>query len=382
MGVSQVTPAFAAPTIVDRVELANGVVYKRIDDPSIPIHTFVLIFKPGTPATLDQVLSGDQIGTYKKTSVMAAGVGALGAINGGLNSSPGRPTHEYVLDGNVMQTGMRVGVSFGYRRDETGGTIGRHPIGINAVDKTTSAAVHISSLNEHTPGTDQVVAYTPYGGDEEKPATSQCSARLTLPTWPRYNEGDNGLHRLYTVDAVACSTTTAMTVTANSVVLSSKTYGLGATFVKGLQVGGRVRLGWRANSPGALDIVAGNAKILSDGKVMIPASCSTRMCNRNPRTAIGITRNDRVIMFVVDGRTSVSIGFTLHRLAHWMRWLGAVDAVNLDGGGSATMWINGRGVVNHPTDGAGERPVSNAVVVLPGADPEELEPHAARIPAI
>jgi exopolysaccharide biosynthesis protein len=152
--------------------------------------------------------------------------------------------------------------------------------------------------------------------------------------------------------------------------------------VKGLQVGGRVRLGWRAGSPGALDIVSGNAKILSDGKVLIPASCSTHMCSKNPRTAIGITPNDRVIMFVVDGRTSVSIGFTLHRLAHWMRWLGAVDAVNLDGGGSATMWINGRGVVNHPTDAAGERPVSNAVVVLPGDDPDELAPHPARVAAI
>ncbi|MDP9184516.1 MAG: phosphodiester glycosidase family protein, partial [Actinomycetota bacterium] len=122
--------------------------------------------------------------------------------------------------------------------------------------------------------------------------------------------------------------------------------------------------------------------ILTDGKVVIPASCSTHMCSRNPRTAIGVTAIDRVIMFVVDGRTSVSIGFTLHRLAHWMRWLGAVDAVNLDGGGSATMWINGRGVVNHPTDTAGERPVSNAVVVLPGADPQEVEPRPARVTTI
>ena len=54
--------------------------------------------------------------------------------------------------------------------------------------------------------------------------------------------------------------------------------------------------------------------------------------------------------------------------------LGAWTGAAVDGGGSATMWINGRGVVNHPTDSAGERPVSNAVVVLPGADPTEVEP--------
>jgi exopolysaccharide biosynthesis protein len=61
-----------------------------------------------------------------------------------------------------------------------------------------------------------------------------------------------------------------------------------------------------------------------------------------------------------------------------MRYLGIANGVNLDGGGSATMWIAGRGIVNHPTDSAGERPVSNAVVILPGADPNEVLPRAKR----
>ena len=59
-----------------------------------------------------------------------------------------------------------------------------------------------------------------------------------------------------------------------------------------------------------------------------------------------------------------------------MRDLGILNGVNLDGGGSATMWIAGRGVVNDPSDSDGERPVSNAVVVLPGADPNEVVPRA------
>lgn len=368
-------PASATPIVVEHARLAPGVIYRRIDDPAIPIHTFLLVFKPGEVTTLDPVLSADQIGTYQKTSVMAQSVGAVAAINGGLNSSPGRPTHQFVLDGNVMQTGMRVGVSFGLRQDEAGGTMGRHPIKITAVAKATGAKVRVKSWNEHTPGTDQVVGYTPYGGTEEKPSTSQCSARLTLPTRPRWNR-ENGLRHLYTVDAVACSTTTAMTVTAGSVVLTAKTYGLGATFIKGLTVGGRVRVGWRADSPGVLDIVSGNTMVVTHGQVVYPVSCSTNMCRKEPRTAIGMTANGRVMMLVVDGRTSVSEGFTLHRLGHWMRDLGVVNGVNLDGGGSATMWLNGRGVVNHPTDAAGERPVSNVVVIMPGADPTEVVPRA------
>jgi hypothetical protein len=369
-------PALATPTVVHRERLARGVIYQRIDDPAIPIHTFELMFRPGTAATLDQVLSASEAGTYVKTSVMAAGAGALAAINGGLNSSPGRPTHQYALDGEIIQTGRRVGDSFAYRRDEKGATVGHHPFHITATDKTHATSFHVASWNWRAPATDEVVAYSPYGGDVAKPSTSQCSARLVSPSLARYNDGDDGLHRIYQVDAVACitSTGTPMAVTPGSIVLSAKNYGLGAAFVKNLVVGGRVRVGWRADSPGALDIVSGNAVILSHGKVQYPASCTKRICNRNPRTTIGVTANNRVIMMVVDGRTSVSVGFTLHRLGKWMRELGAVDAVNLDGGGSATMWIKGTGVVNHPTDAAGERPVSNAVVILPGPDPQEAEP--------
>jgi exopolysaccharide biosynthesis protein len=183
------------------------------------------------------------------------------------------------------------------------------------------------------------------------------------------------VHRVYKVDAVACSTSNGspVGVKAGSIVLSAKTSGRGATFVQNLR-GHRVRVGWRADSPGVLDIVSGNATILSHGKVRYATSCTKSICNRNPRTAIGVTANDRVVMMVVDGRTSASVGFTLHRLGEWMRRMGAVDAINLDGGGSATMWIKGKGVVNHPTDSTGERPVSNAVVVLPHRDRQESEP--------
>jgi hypothetical protein len=370
-----VAPALAKPKVVHHRHLAPGVTYMRIDDPAIPIHTFELIFHPGTRATLDLVLSAHRAGTYEKTSSMAASAGAIAAINGGFNSSPGRPTHQFVLDGRIITTGRRVGDSFGYRRNETGATVGHHPLRINAVDMANGASLRIASWNWRDPPTDGIVAYTPYGGNVAKPSTSQCSARLVSPTRARYNKGRNGVHRVYKVDAVACvgNGGTPMAVKAGSIVLSAKTSGRGATFVKNLR-GRRVRLGWRADSPGVLDIVSGNAIILSHGKVRYSTSCTKSICNRNPRTAIGVTANDRVIMMVVDGRTSVSVGFTLHRLGAWMRRMGAVAAVNLDGGGSATMWIKGRGVVNHPTDSTGQRPVSNAVVVLPHRDRQESEP--------
>jgi hypothetical protein len=65
---------------------------------------------------------------------------------------------------------------------------------------------------------------------------------------------------------------------------------------------------------------------------------------------------------------------TLIGFADYMKSLGAVYAVNLDGGGSTTMWVAGQGIVNEPSDSTGERSVTNAVLVLPGADTSEPTP--------
>jgi hypothetical protein len=81
-----------------------------------------------------------------------------------------------------------------------------------------------------------------------------------------------------------------------------------------------------------------------------------------------------ILMVVVDGRSNASVGMTLDGFAHYMISLGAVSAINLDGGGGSAMWINGQGVVNNPSDWSGERPVTNAVLLLPGADAAEATP--------
>ena len=68
-------------------------------------------------------------------------------------------------------------------------------------------------------------------------------------------------------------------------------------------------------------------------------------------------------MITVDGRQpGVSVGMTLQELADYMLSLGATDAMNLDGGGSTTMYLDGK-VVNTPSDKEGERKVSDAMVV-------------------
>ena len=93
-------------------------------------------------------------------------------------------------------------------------------------------------------------------------------------------------------------------------------------------------------------------------------SGDTSLCPRHPRTAAGLTANRRtLILAVVDGRSPPSrLGMTCNELAALMIDLGAHDAVNLDGGGSATMWMAGVGVLNRPSDGT-PRTVSNHLAV-------------------
>jgi exopolysaccharide biosynthesis protein len=93
--------------------------------------------------------------------------------------------------------------------------------------------------------------------------------------------------------------------------------------------------------------------------------------NRHPRTAIGITYFRDIIWITVDGRSNEAAGMRILELAEFMRKLGCVIALNLDGGGSTTMWLNTpfrSGIVNYPSDNGkfdhlGERKVANALVI-------------------
>lgn len=72
-------------------------------------------------------------------------------------------------------------------------------------------------------------------------------------------------------------------------------------------------------------------------------------CNiEHPRTVVGVTADGRVLFVTVDGRfDNKAIGMSTTMLQELMRLLGATHALNLDGGGSSTMYIKDRGVVNH-----------------------------------
>lgn len=83
-----------------------------------------------------------------------------------------------------------------------------------------------------------------------------------------------------------------------------------------------------------------------------------------PRTAIGQKKTGEVLLLVIDGRSINSLGATLRDVQDILLEYGAVNAANLDGGSSTTMYYNGK-VINKPSDKLGERTVPTSFVVMP-----------------
>lgn len=126
----------------------------------------------------------------------------------------------------------------------------------------------------------------------------------------------------------------------------------------------------------AIFAVGGGPRLLRDGKIANMAReekfRSDVTSGRAPRTAIGITGDGRLLLVCVDGRRPKSaMGMSLKELSKFMSSIGAKDAMNLDGGGSTTLYLMGR-IMNSPSDGS-ERPVSQALVLKARDGMEKLE---------
>lgn len=118
------------------------------------------------------------------------------------------------------------------------------------------------------------------------------------------------------------------------------------------------------------DIMTAGPMLLRKGQYVPQRDDRTFVTKRHNRTALGLRPDGTTVLLVADGRfKDKAEGLTLPELERVMRWLGCTEAINLDGGGSSTMYIKDKGVVNYPSDNnrhdhEGQRPVSNAILLL------------------
>ncbi|NLA58043.1 MAG: phosphodiester glycosidase family protein [Firmicutes bacterium] len=158
------------------------------------------------------------------------------------------------------------------------------------------------------------------------------------------------------------------TIPENGYVLSG--HGNAGQWLRNLEIGDYIEANWKLTpdwlQEGVLHAIGGGPRLLRNGEIVITGEEERFQADitqgRAPRTALGVTAAGELLLVTVNGRqSSISIGMTLEELAELMLELGAVDAMNLDGGGSSTMVVRGI-VLNAPSDGK-PRPVSNALLV-------------------
>jgi hypothetical protein len=215
-------------------------------------------------------------------------------------------------------------------------------------------------------GADRMILYTPRYGESTRANGSGTEVTLGDVSLP-VRAGATASAVVRAVRRRAGNTP----IPADGLVLSG--HGAAAAFLEGLVPGDTLtlRLEFSPPLPEGAHVLGGGPQLLRAGRVVWQESAREEQFSesltksRHPRTAAGIA-GARLLLVTVDGRQpGVSEGMDLAELSALMRESGCTEAINLDGGGSTTLWVRGA-VENRPSSGR-ERKIANALVVFSSA---------------
>ncbi len=119
-------------------------------------------------------------------------------------------------------------------------------------------------------------------------------------------------------------------------------------------------------------MVGGGDILIKNGQVQ--SNFDSSISGKTSRTAAGVKEDGTIVLFALDKKEGLSNGLDLKSVAEYLKSIGCVSAINLDGGGSTTMHIRkgeGLKIVNNPTDGS-ERSVSNGIIFVSRASQNQL----------
>ncbi|MDR7496376.1 MAG: phosphodiester glycosidase family protein [Armatimonadota bacterium] len=330
------------PEHLSTVPLPQSVAYQTLQAPTgrgrARVHV-VTIDPQGQALTVRPALGGAVVAATETTSAAATRLEALAAINGNFYTSAGLPIGLIVIDGRVLST------PFPRRAVFSVDPLGRPRIGpvefAGRIVTDTGAVIPVSAVNR-PPRAGGVAVYTPEFGPLTRPQALVATIRNDRVE--AFGSGRPVIpHNGYALAAAA----------SEQHLLSGLVRGQGVQFHATLA------------PSDVYHAVQGGPQLVREGRVFVPyvwegfSASFVRL--RTARSAIGITRAGKVLFVAVDGHSRHS-GMTLDELAALMHTLGAVDAMNLDGGGSSTLVVGGRVVTALPR--GGERTVSSMLVAL------------------
>ena len=349
-------------------EIAAGITLYHLAEPSLlnppaPVSIWMLRVTAGA-ADLRAELSNDAIVDTEIVPDIAARHGAIAAINAGFFLLPsGDPSGIYKLRGQLVSDTRRPRGALGIARDASG---------LRLLFGRVAA-----TMNLRVPRRARLDAVVEIAGVD----TTRQRGRLMLFT-PAYHQHTDttatGLEWVLQgkpLRVISGPLSTGKTpIPRDGYVLS-----FGGTrpspTLQSLRIGTRVELhtnytvvdgsegDWKKTDA----IVGGAGLLLRDGRIItdwkVEQLAPTFAETRHPRTLVGTHPDGSIWLVTVDGRQpKLSAGMSLSELRALAQRLGLRNALNLDGGGSTTMWVAGQ-IVNSPSDAAGPRKVSDALVV-------------------
>lgn len=327
-----------------------GVVYghqRRADSFGPNVVNYLVISTRYTGIEVKLALAQNRVFGSEHVSNMGERLGAIAAVNGAFFASDGRPLGVIMIDGELVSEPFanRTALGLGKNKLVMDGVSLESEVMQNGVFLTKVTGLNRPRLQ------DELVVYTAAYGSHTR-------------------TNDFG-HEVIVVDGVVTALQTGNSpIPKNGLVLSG--HGVNKSLLSQIAIGDELNVNleltpdWQAE--GIDQIIGGGPRLVRDGRLDITGEIERFRDDitkgRAPRTALGITEDGKLLLVTVNGRQpNISVGMSLTELANLLMELGAVQAMNLDGGGSTTMVIRNL-VLNLPSDGK-ERPVSNAIVILP-----------------
>lgn len=366
-------------------QLAPGVTLTQdvCTDPQKALITNVVTINPAVEgvslkATLAQdiVMTDDWRKGREGISALTARKGALVGVNADFFPFTGDPIGVCVTDGQLISEPALGRACLAVLRDKS--VVFDIPRFDAAITFATGATRKIDGINR-VRDTNQLVIYTDaYGAStvNKYKATDVVCTCGDLPI----QAGKTATLTVTEVKLDAVNTP----IPKGGVVLSAG--GPAASFLKeNVKPGDQIMARFEIKSTGAVDwsqvdqAVGGGPWLVKQGKPFIDTIAEgfdagfSSTCH--PRTAAGVTCDGKLLIVTVDGRQAISRGISLPDLANLMIGLGAVTAINLDGGGSTTLSVRGF-AVNSVSEGE-ERPVADALLVYGSPPPTEELPKLA-----
>jgi hypothetical protein len=345
-------------------EAGSGVALRRMRFRETNV--FVLGVEPAARARIDVALAGPEVSYRAKTSLIAARHGAIAAVNGDFALASGRPLHPFAEDGELKNTSEVGSHNFAVSVDEKIAYLGRPIEDLIVKEAHGGASWRFDQLNAGAPGANEVAAYTPAGSQHGEAPSHVCSALLEEAGPRQWADGRSGVIQPHRVVRARCG---IRPIQGEGLVLSARFSSAESLLVSSLTPGEGVVATWSLGWPAVADSIGGLPLLVDRGRVR-DFRCDPFLCQPpHPRTGVGITSYGRLLLVVADGRQDDSRGLDLNEFARLFVRLGAQSALNLDGGASSTMVLDGQ-VINEPSYGY-ERRVSSALLVLKGPDPQE-----------